>query len=247
MEESDLNCNNKCAGSARYGNFNNYYNFHPVENRVRLLPKYMNYVNKDQGNVVCLDVGCNTGDLTQALQKHVTKNFKSNEEDVNCQILAIDLDQDLIAKATAANENEKISFFCVDILTNDFQQLCSSFLEQHKRKTFDIVFCFSVTMWIHINYGDEGLKQFLVRLSEIADLLVVEPQPWKCYGRAVRRTKRANSEPFAEYSGLKIRKDVESFIDNFLIKECNLVRVLQSAPTSWGRQVNFYKNNQRSS
>uniref|UniRef100_A0A1B6JAT7 RNA methyltransferase n=1 Tax=Homalodisca liturata TaxID=320908 RepID=A0A1B6JAT7_9HEMI len=241
MEDIDSVYNISTSGSARHGNFNNYYNFHPAENRIRLLPNYKSLVNKCNEKVVCLDVGCNTGELTQELQKHVTKNLQTNEGDVSCYVLAVDLDKDLIARAADSNQNEKISFSCVNVLTEDFQILCDIFLEQHKQKTFDIVFCFSVTMWIHINYGDEGLKLFLLRLSEITDLLMIEPQPWKCYGRAVRRMKRTSSEPYAEFSNLKIRKDVEFFIDSFLVKECNYVRVCQSAPTTWGRQVNFYK------
>lgn len=53
-------------GSARFGNFINYYDFHPADNRIKLLPKnYIEFISKSNNgtstSVVCLDVGCNTG------------------------------------------------------------------------------------------------------------------------------------------------------------------------------------------
>ena len=47
--------------------------------------------------------------------------------------------------------------------------------------SFDLVMCFSVTMWIHLNRGDEGLEEFVKFCCGASRNVLVEPQPWKCY------------------------------------------------------------------
>ncbi|KAL9330147.1 hypothetical protein ACSQ67_005150 [Phaseolus vulgaris] len=64
-------------------------------------------------------------------------------------------------------------------------------------KNYDTILCLSVTKWIHLNWGDDGL---ITLFSEIWELLrpggifVVEPQPWKSYesNRNVSETTAAN-------------------------------------------------------
>ena len=48
-------------GSARYGNFINYYSFNPPEKRLSLIPDNLLNELKLSGNVFALDVGCNSG------------------------------------------------------------------------------------------------------------------------------------------------------------------------------------------
>ena len=48
---------------------------------------------------------------------------------------------------------------------------------------------FSITKWIHLNAGDEGLIIFFRRVFDVlrpAGKFVVEPQPWDSYGKAKR-------------------------------------------------------------
>jgi hypothetical protein len=44
----------------------------------------------------------------------------------------------------------------------------------------------SVTMWIHLNHGDDGLSRFLEVVASYTHYLLLEPQPWKCYQTAAR-------------------------------------------------------------
>ena len=49
-------------GAARHGNFINYYEFHPPEERLKLLPEgFGSRVAPEDGAVLVLDVGCNAG------------------------------------------------------------------------------------------------------------------------------------------------------------------------------------------
>ena len=53
-------------GAARHGNFINYYEFHPPEERLRLLPEDLaKLVAPRKGPVLLLDVGCNAGVSTR--------------------------------------------------------------------------------------------------------------------------------------------------------------------------------------
>jgi 7SK snRNA methylphosphate capping enzyme len=58
-------------------------------------------------------------------------------------------------------------------------------LDKH-RERFDVIFCFSVTKWVHLNWGDKGLHTLFRRVYETlpddgTGLFVLEPQPWKSY------------------------------------------------------------------
>jgi hypothetical protein len=42
----------------------------------------------------------------------------------------------------------------------------------------------SVTKWIHLNWGDEGVMKLFRRVYELLEddgIFIVEPQPWKSY------------------------------------------------------------------
>ena len=58
------------------------------------------------------------------------------------------------------------------------------------RGSFDAVLCLSVTKWIQLNWGDEGLKRLFADVHESLSpggVFIVEPQPWRSYGRAFRK------------------------------------------------------------
>lgn len=55
---------------------------------------------------------------------------------------------------------------------------------------FDLVFAFGITMWIHLNNGDQALFEFLHTISSLSRVLIVEAQPWKCYKNAKKRLRK---------------------------------------------------------
>jgi hypothetical protein len=49
---------------------------------------------------------------------------------------------------------------------------------------YDTILCMSLTKWIHVNNGDDGLMRFFRKLHdslECGGILVIEPQPWTSY------------------------------------------------------------------
>ncbi|XP_057966942.1 probable RNA methyltransferase At5g51130 isoform X2 [Malania oleifera] len=66
-----------------------------------------------------------------------------------------------------------------------------------REKHYDTIICFSVTKWIHLNWGDDGLITLFAkiwRLLHQGGILVLEPQPWNSYekNRRVSETATAN-------------------------------------------------------
>lgn len=68
---------------------------------------------------------------------------------------------------------------------------CQDFANsQHASHSLDNIMCLSVTKWVHLNQGDEGLKRLF---GKVADALapggwfILEPQPWRSYKQARRK------------------------------------------------------------
>ncbi|KAF3441895.1 hypothetical protein FNV43_RR15810 [Rhamnella rubrinervis] len=64
-------------------------------------------------------------------------------------------------------------------------------------KNYDTILCLSVTKWIHLNWGDDGLITLFSRIWRLlkpGGILVLEPQPWKSYenNHLVSKTTAAN-------------------------------------------------------
>ncbi|KAG8231211.1 hypothetical protein J437_LFUL010908 [Ladona fulva] len=166
-------------GAVKYGNFINYYQFHPVKDRLKGFPSNI-WCTSGRANFSCLDVGCNSG---------------------------------------------------VDMLKNS-QEQC-----------FDAVFLFSVSMWIHINHGDEDFRKFLVNSANLSkNLIVVEPQRWKSYLAANRRCVRSGGQGFPLLKELKIRGDATIAKElERIFSECGFRLISETEESNWGRKTLFFQ------
>ncbi|XP_012522535.1 7SK snRNA methylphosphate capping enzyme bin3 isoform X2 [Monomorium pharaonis] len=72
------------------------------------------------------------------------------------------------------------------VLEND-SLLCA------EQSQFDTILCLSITKWIHLNFGDAGLKQAFKRMHaqlRPGGVLVLEPQGWASYTKKKNLTER---------------------------------------------------------
>jgi len=118
-----------------------------------------------------------------------------------------------------------------------------SFLQKHNKEHFDIVICFSITMWIHLNYGDEGLNTFLQKICLQGKDIILEPQPWICYKNACKRQKKVGAPIPELFSSLNVRNNVEDHIVSFITTECKPTMMFQQilGETEWKRKVIHFR------
>ncbi|ETV97601.1 hypothetical protein H310_09497 [Aphanomyces invadans] len=162
------------------------------------------------------------------------------------RVVGIDIDGTLIDRAaTRWTNHPHVSFQTGDIMNpNEAADLCASILcplppPELPPRRFDVVTCFSITMWIHLNHGDVGLSSFLDTVSNLASHLIVEPQPWKCYRTAMSRLKRKGiKNPFAFQALKYTHNNVAMFIDAKLTESFGYKKML--GKTNWSRPVWLY-------
>ncbi|CAB0029991.1 unnamed protein product [Trichogramma brassicae] len=242
MSDDKLHPSADEPGASRYGNFCNYYQFHSVEARVQQLPlDLLSSTGNDGKKFVALDIGCNAGNLTVELHKCLSEKFPDKE----IAILGIDLDPTLIERARELNTlPDSISFQCLDFFSVERESVLAAFLQKHEVNEFDVTFCFSVTMWIHLNHGDAGLERFLRDVSRRCRMMLIEPQPWKCYRNAARRLKRAQAGDFPLLDGLKLKDDMVWHIERIMIVQCMFERLYESEENIWQRKLLLYKRSE---
>jgi SAM-dependent methyltransferase len=148
--------------------------------RVNMLLPWLSK-NGERETVSVLDIGCNDGTLTfqiAALLRSVVPPSVS----IDC--VGIDVDSKLIEKAVGQLESndealtsggDSMSLVHGDFLMDD----CSL-----GTRKFDVIMCFSVTKWIHLNAGDEGVQTFFRNVYERLKprgSFWLEPQTRNCY------------------------------------------------------------------
>lgn len=181
--------------------------------------------------------------MTDVLYNKINAYF-SKMKSVNVHMLGIDLDEILILRANEKNSNQRITYNTCNIMNTEDNQTFSCYLNHLNlnKKIFDIAFCLSITMWIHLNHGDEGLRTFLSKVASLTKYLVIEPQPWKSYKTARRRLRKLKQDDFHNFEDLKIRDNILEYIDDYLITECNMIRLARLGETCWDRPITLYEN-----
>ena len=175
----------------------------------------------------------------------IYEHFASVATKRNIHMLGIDLDPALIQRCQESNTHpDNIEFQVADIMKEEHvTDIVSGFLLRYERSRFDLVCCFSVTMWVHINQGDDQFREFLRILSDISSRLILEPQPWKCYKSAVRRMKKLGCDEFEHFKQLKWTQNVDQDILDYMKCECGMDIVDIFGSTEWDRKICLLRQN----
>ncbi|XP_040575230.1 uncharacterized protein [Lepeophtheirus salmonis] len=219
----------------QYGNYNRYYGYRKPSDsieedlRLRFLkPEWY------RGKKV-LDIGCNVGKLTDI----IAKLFRPRS------IIGIDIDKDLINVARKNLRKKRdahvisefpksmsILYGSVGTMEKDDGNypnnlgfltanyvLDSDALLETMQPEFDTIMCFSTTKWIHLNFGDEGIKRTFKRIYAQLNpggKFILESQGFTSY----RKKKKLTQKIFENFNKIKLRP--EGFGD-FLINEVGFV------------------------
>lgn len=179
-----------------------------------------------------LDIGCNDGALTL----HVARRYP------NAHVLGVDIDEQLVQRAdqrrndvTTANKKGgstatkpggvsfpcNLNFMVEDVCTSHEGEADKSAL---KAGRYDLITMMSVSKWLHMKSGDEGLKRIFGRVRDSlvpGGVFVLEPQPTKSYKAARRKGAVA-----ANLTMDKFKLRPEKFAE-YLVEECGFERMEQ--------------------
>lgn len=163
----------------RFGNYKSYYSHFrsPVSPDTRLtqLERFVS------GGKRLLDLGCNSGKLTLELVSH----FDAVE------VVGVDLDPYLIQQAEAAKASAKVGQRAERVTFELFDFAATiPFTRAAAGSDWDVVLLLSVIKWVHLNTSDAVLITLFEHLFTIlkpGGYLVIEPQDWANYKRAVKK------------------------------------------------------------
>lgn len=193
-----------------YGNYDHYYGYRNKDNsnidiRLDIFEQYKElFQNKD-----ILDIGCNCGYITMS----IADKFEPNS------ITGLDIEPNLIKMAMKTLIKQKKSLpwendrktagkfpYNVVFLRADYVLQDDILLEIEELQKFDVILALSITKWIHLNYGDSGLKQVFRRMYKQlkpAGILILEAQSYENYKR--RKNLSVSESVFITPACLKIQ------------------------------------------
>ncbi|XP_053663243.1 probable RNA methyltransferase CG11342 [Anopheles marshallii] len=213
----------------KHGNYHHYYRFRAEDTRSNILRQHLQtlwngnklQLKRDRVSLVQMaDFGCNSGEFT-AKVRDILEQVSGG---VPVRAVGVDIDDELCHRASAAFPDIEfisgnlLNIACQEMPPNDDpieRYMVSASIDQ-----FDVICCFSVLMYIHLNGGDEGLRRVLDYLCGKTKLLILELQSWSKYRDQVRRLKRGAEQSYPLYEGLQWRGNsgvLENHITNYVL------------------------------
>lgn len=166
------------------GNFQDYYgirNGHEEDPRLPWLKELV-----DWRGARVLDLGCNSGVLTMQLAA------------LGCRkVLGVDIDPSLVCQAEAAQA-------AADTAHGRLRFVCRDMMKLRLRKTYDVILLLSTSKWVHLQNGDQGLKELFTQIRywlRPNGIFILEPQPWKAY----KKVADASEEAEATWRTIRLR------------------------------------------
>uniref|UniRef100_A0A4W3GB14 RNA methyltransferase n=1 Tax=Callorhinchus milii TaxID=7868 RepID=A0A4W3GB14_CALMI len=202
----------------QYGNYSKYYGYRNPgrgeDPRLCVLKPHW-FSGKD-----VLDLGCNSGHVTLSIAKHL-KPSRIVGLDIDGALVHTArqnirhfLSQDLLPPRGPGQAPRQFPLsltkckgpiaappVCLDASGPEFPNNVVFFQGNYVLETdelldtqkpeYDVILCLSLTKWVHLNWGDEGLKRMFKRIYRHlrpGGIFLLEPQPWSSYGKRRKLT-----------------------------------------------------------
>ncbi|KAK2145737.1 hypothetical protein LSH36_660g02002 [Paralvinella palmiformis] len=105
------------------------------------------------------------------------------------------------------------------------------------QEEYDTILALSLTKWIHLNWGDDGIKRTFRRIySQLrpGGRLILEPQPWSSY----KRKKKVSDTVYKNFQQINFRP--EHFTEYLLSKDVGFV-ACEHVDTPYNRSQGFQR------
>lgn len=108
---------------------------------------------------------------------------------------------------------------------------------------FDTILCLSTTKWIHLNFGDDGLKRAFKRMfAQLRNngMLIIEPQALASYSKKAKKINQVTKDNF---KNMKLMPN--QFVD-YLINEVGftggeVIAVPEHSALGFRRPIHVFK------
>lgn len=261
ISKNECQNSQKKASKFRYGNYHQYYGYrNPGTQDSRLLCMKREWLQRKD----VLDIGCNAGHLTLSIARDFAPHSVIGI-DIDSELVKIAkrnvrhyIKYDALSESdfplslvlsygpTAQSQDPKLRYpngnfpFNVQFVQGNYI-LPSDEMLQWQESYFDTVLCLSLTKWVHLNWGDEGVKRLFHRVYahlRPGGCLILEAQSFKSYSKK----KKITEEILKNYN--KIQFFPEMF-NEYLLKEvgfksCELVDTPAHSAKGFSRPIYFF-------
>ncbi|XP_053696063.1 probable RNA methyltransferase CG1239 [Sabethes cyaneus] len=188
-----------------YGNYDRYYGYRNILKEPKEDVRLLAFIAHRQiiTDKRMLDIGCNNGSLTILIAQSCKP----------ISVVGIDIDRDLIGsarrqlaislKSCIREGNDPTPLKSIEFRKSNYVYQDEELLDSEKPQ-FDVIFCLSVTKWIHLNFGDAGIKLVFKRIYRQlheGGHLILEAQPWSSY----KRKKKLTDNIFSNFQNILFR------------------------------------------
>ncbi|XP_061163161.1 probable RNA methyltransferase Y17G7B.18 [Saccostrea echinata] len=246
-----------------YGNYNRYYGYRNPDAEEDPRLECMRgewFEGKD-----VLDIGCNVGHVTLTIGKRFhprkvvgididhtliaaarknIRNYMSNKStEVQKYPLSVPINYGPIAAPAVSHNSQNPGFPANVAFMKENYVLESDELVDLQHEEYDVIMALSLTKWIHLNFGDSGLKRFFRRIFKHlrpGGRLILEPQPWSSY----KKKKKISEEIQKTFQEIQMRP--AQFSDYLLSREvgfttCEVIDIPYHKSKGFRRPIQMYR------
>lgn len=246
----------------QYGNYNRYYGYRnwggQEDPRLKVMEESW-FRDKD-----VLDIGCNVGHFTLSVARKFSPRkvigldidgrlIKAARKNVRHYLTAeltggmefpvsMAICHGPIAAAALPGRRESVTFPNNVFFVQGNYILEDEVLLEAQRPEFDTILCLSLTKWVHLNWGDGGIKCLFKRMFlqlRPGGRMVLEAQPFHSYSKKKKMTEMT----YKNYSAIRLRP--EMFTDYLLSPEigftsCQLIDIPSHASKGFQRPIYLF-------